>query len=434
MDTAKPAIRGHIGRRLQDELLLDILDHAPDGIAIMEAVAAERHKYTFLYVNEAFEALYQCSKADTVGTDVVEFMLKGASPSDIENTCAVLGECRPFAHSRLYTRVDGSRVWLEVNFRPIAMERQPLRWIFVVRDVTAKKLLQDRASQLAIAVEEGNDLVAISVADEKNDAWRFAYVNEAFIRTTGYRPEEILGKTFSSFVFPGTPGRDFAEIRSKLFSGEPVRDEVRFVLKGGRIGTFVVNSKPIADPATGRFASIVTIFRDVTEERVHQAQLLYEAEHDALTGLHNRRFFERMLSDSVAIETPSEPQHALIFIDLDGFKDVNDRLGHQAGDEVLQAAAAAFTRCVTGSDVLVRWGGDEFAVILFHCHVSSAERMARHMLEELRRAPGRHRVTASAGIAPVLPGEPVSASVKRADLAAYEAKRAGGDRAAVMPA
>lgn len=431
MDTAKPALRGDAGRRLQDELLIDILDHAPDAIAIMEVVSAARHQYTFLYVNEAFEALYLCSKPEVVGADVVQFMSRGALAKDVEKTCAMLAEGKPFANTRLDARSGGRSIWLEVNFRPFIMEHQPLRWIFVVRDITAKKLLQDRATQLSIAVEEGNDLVAISVADETINAWRFTYVNEAFTRTTGYRPEEILGRTFASMMPLGRSPEDFAQIRGRLFLGEPVRDEVRFVHKNGRIGTFAVSSKPIADPVTGKFGSIVTIFRDVTEERAHEAQLQYEAEHDPLTGLHNRRYFERMLNDSIAMQRPEKPQHALVFLDLDRFKEVNDRLGHEAGDEVLKAAAAAFRRCIAGNDVLVRWGGDEFAAVLFHCHIASAQRTAQCMLEELLKTPAGYRVTASVGVAPVLPGEPAAESIKRVDGAAYSAKSGGGNRVVV---
>ncbi|HET7813687.1 MAG TPA: diguanylate cyclase, partial [Candidatus Baltobacteraceae bacterium] len=287
------------------------------------------------------------------------------------------------------------------------------------------------AMQLSIAVEEGNDLVAISVADEQQGAWIFAYVNEAFTRATGYRPEEIVGRTFSSIVPPGVATEHFTAIRSKLFAGQPVRDEVRFMHRNGRIGTFVCDVKPIPDPITGRFTSIVTVFRDITEQRLREARLLFEAEHDVVTGLHNRRYFERMLTDSIAMEQPATPQHALIFMDLDGFKQINDRLGHDTGDEVLRAAAAAFERCVVGNDVLVRWGGDEFAALLFHCHLSSAVRVAESMLAAFERDPARRWVTASIGVVPVLPGEKPSASIRRADAATYDAKKAGGNRVAV---
>ena len=428
METVRPTRRGETGRRLQDELLVDILDHAPDAVSVTEVSSAARGKYTFLYVNRAFEELYLAKKEEVVGSDVVEFMSERALQRDLDKTLALMGEGRAFTNTRPYTRADGNTVWLEVNFRPIVMANQPVRWIFIARDVTTKKMLQDRATQLSIAVEEGNDMVSIGVADEAAGAFRFVYVNEAFTRTTGYTPEEIIGRTFMSMMPPGTPSEHFAQIRTKLFAGEPVRDEIQFQKKNGGIGIFIVNSKPLADPITGKYSSIVNIYRDVTEERLHEAQLLYEAEHDPLTGLHNRRYFERMLADSVAMQPPSGPQHALIFLDLDGFKEVNDRLGHEAGDEVLKIAARAFRHCVVGNDVLVRWGGDEFAVLLFHCTLESAKRVARCMLEEFERRPGRQWVTLSAGVAPVSPGEPPSESVKRADRAAYAAKAQGGGR------
>ncbi|HET7814298.1 MAG TPA: diguanylate cyclase [Candidatus Baltobacteraceae bacterium] len=431
MEAYKTPLRGEAGRRLQDELLIDILNHAPDAVAIMDVVSARLNKYVFLYVNSAFESLYLCARADVVGRDVNEFMASRSLAKDAEKTDAMLSEGAPFMMTRAYPRSDGSTLWLEVHFRPIAMENQPLRWIFSARDITSKKLLQDRAMQLSIAVEEGNDLVAISVADHEEGAWVFEYVNEAFTRATGYRPEEIVGETFASIVPPGVATERFTAIRSKLFAGQPVRDEVRFMHKNGRIGTFVCDVKPIADPITGQFTSIVTVFRDITEQRLREARLQFEAEHDVVTGLHNRRYFERMLTDSIAMEQPAAPQHSLIFMDLDGFKQVNDRLGHDTGDEVLRAAAAAFERCVGGNDVLVRWGGDEFAALLFHCHVSSAVRVAESMQAEFQHDPARRWVTASIGVVPVLPGEKPSASIRRADAATYDAKKAGGNRVAV---
>lgn len=431
METYKAPLRGEAGRRLQDELLVDILNHAPDAVAIMDVVSTHSNGYAFLYVNAAFEALYQCKNTDVVGLDVNEFMAGRSYPKDVETTNALLSEGAPFMLTRPYPRSDGTTLWLEVHFRPISMDRQPLRWIFSARDITSKKLLQDRAMQLGIAVEEGNDLVAISIANDEEGSWAFAYVNEAFTRATGYRSEEVVGRTFASLVPPGIATEHFTAIRTKLFEGQPVRDEVRFMHKNGRIGTFVCDVKPIADPLTGRYTSIVTIFRDITEQRLREARLQFEAEHDVVTGLHNRRYFERMLTDSIAMEQPAAPQHALIFLDLDGFKQINDLLGHEAGDEVLRAAASAFERCVGGNDVLVRWGGDEFAALLFHCHISSAQRVAESMQAALHRNPARLGVTASIGVAPALPGEKPSVSIRRADAATYDAKKAGGDRVAV---
>lgn len=434
MDAAKTAVRGEVGRRLQDQLLVDILNHAPDAIGIVEVVSAAPFKMIFLYVNDAFETVYLAKKEEAVGADVETFMSKRSLPRDTEKTLAMLAAGEPFGNTRPYMHGDGTTMWLEVNFRPIVMSDQPVRWIFIARDITAKKMLQDRAAQLSIAVEEGSDLVTVAVADESAQTYRLVYVNEAFTRTTGYLPEEILGGSFLKIVPPGTPTERYTEIRAKLLAGQPVRDEVQFVHKNGTTGTFVINSKPIADPITGKYTSLVTIYRDVTEERLHEAQLQYEAEHDTLTGLHNRRYFERMLGDSIALRQTHEPQHALIFLDLDGFKEVNDRLGHEAGDEVLKAAASAFRHCVGGSDVLVRWGGDEFAALLFHCHIESAERLAQSMLEELRLSPDRRWVTASIGVTPVLPGELARESIRRADRAVYAAKNQGGDRVAVLNA
>ena len=151
---------------------------------------------------------------------------------------------------------------------------------------------------------------------------------------------------------------------------------------------------------------------------------------DPLTGLRNRRAFEEGLTIAYEQAHP----FSVVFIDLDGFKGVNDRLGHEAGDKALQHAAGAFLRAVRAVDTAARLGGDEFALLLPSADAASAERIAGRALEELRTVTHDHPewkgLSASFGLATRQQASSAAALLERADKAMYRAKRAGGDRIA----
>ena len=284
--------------------------------------------------------------------------------------------------------------------------------------------------QLSTAFEQGFDPVAISTPSEGK--WPFAYVNEAFTRVTGYLPTDVVGQTWDSLVADPRDRVRLVDIRSALFSGQQVRTELSFRTKDGRAGIFDVQIQPIRDVVTEEATSIVAMFRDVTAIRQREQALIFEAEHDTLTALYNRRYCERILATAISM-TRERPSHALIFADLDGFKDVNDRLGHEAGDQVLLGTARAFQSVLFQTDVLARWGGDEFTALLFHCTFENAVKTANEMARALAQSPDRAGTTVSIGVVEVRAGESVADLVRRADRACYLAKAAGRDQVYAAP-
>lgn len=177
--------------------------------------------------------------------------------------------------------------------------------------------------------------------------------------------------------------------------------------------------------------SAVVIIEDVTERRQHEAAMLYLARHDALTGVLNRRGLgielERILSHAAITEDDSP---ALLYLDLDGFKQVNDTFGHGSGDEVLRDVAMRLQRSVRDDELVARLGGDEFAIVIRHAKRTSAAALAQRIVDELERAfhlvNGKTAITgASIGVAFAAPGEPADVLIARADKALYEAKQAG---------
>jgi diguanylate cyclase (GGDEF)-like protein len=187
---------------------------------------------------------------------------------------------------------------------------------------------------------------------------------------------------------------------------------------------------PIHD-RQGRATGAVIVFRDVSAVRAMAQQITHAAEHDFLTGLPNRMLLNDRVGQAIALALRHRNKVALLFLDLDGFKHVNDSLGHPIGDKLLQSIAKRLVDCVRGSDTVSRQGGDEFVVLLSEVqHVEDAAITARRMLEAVAEAHfiDQHdlHVTTSIGVS-VYPEDGVDAEtlIKNADTAMYQAKETG---------
>jgi diguanylate cyclase (GGDEF)-like protein len=190
--------------------------------------------------------------------------------------------------------------------------------------------------------------------------------------------------------------------------------------------------------AQARVIGSVIVLRDVTERRKHAAQLSYKATHDELTGILNRGEFERRLSTLLDRNVSSYSEHAVLCLDLDQFKIINDTCGHAAGDDLLRSISATLVQGLRSADILGRLGGDEFGIVLTHCASAQAQRIA----EEIRRtiaelgfvwANRTFSTGVSVGLVTPTPGMHTLKDVmKAADLACYMAKESGKNRVQVF--
>jgi diguanylate cyclase (GGDEF)-like protein/PAS domain S-box-containing protein len=193
------------------------------------------------------------------------------------------------------------------------------------------------------------------------------------------------------------------------------------------------SASPIRD-VDGQMIGVVVVLRDESEQRRVGDRLAFEANHDALTGLPNRRAFEAQLARLSRSHAVPPVGHALLLMDLDHFKAVNDRAGHAAGDALLQAIGPAVAPLLRGCDMFARIGGDEFAILLADCSLSMAEAVAGALRSALRRLSTLprscwHGVDASIGVCPFSSNEGAPADLLRAaDRACYAAKAAGRGR------
>ena len=264
------------------------------------------------------------------------------------------------------------------------------------------------------------------------------YLNPVAETLTGWTLTEAMGQQLTE-VFPIVSEETRVSVESPvtrcLREGVIVglANHTMLITRDGREIAIEDSAAPIRD-RSGEITGVVMVFHDVTQSREMAQKLSWQASHDALTGLVNRREFEHRLQNALAASHAEGQQHALLYIDLDQFKIVNDTCGHVAGDELLRQLSLLLHRQMRASDTLARLGGDEFGVLLEHCPLDQAQRIA----ESLRTATRDFRlvwenktfeVSASMGIVAINRESGTLPQVlSAADMACYVAKERGRNR------
>jgi diguanylate cyclase (GGDEF)-like protein/PAS domain S-box-containing protein len=290
-----------------------------------------------------------------------------------------------------------------------------------VRQLTERQG-QDR---LAAMVEHSSDVVMLV-----NDSGQINYASAGLLSTLGHRSTDWIGRPLIDLV--ANDDRDASAVELQrvvgLGSGGTVKFEVSLVRVDGqprRMEATIANLLG-GDAVDG----VVATFRDVTEQRNLERQLSHRAFHDELTGLANRALFLDRMDTALKVARPDNDALVVLFIDLDDFKAVNDALGHGVGDQLLRAIADRIRRVSATADTPARLGGDEFAILLedrggADRAIDVAESLLQLLREPVLLAGQELAVLASVGVAVATPGMTTSGLLRDADIAMYEAKRAG---------
>jgi Amt family ammonium transporter len=263
--------------------------------------------------------------------------------------------------------------------------------------------------------------------------YRVLYINAAFTRIFGYAAEELLGGNLLDFIVPQTRRKESALVNKDVDRfGFLSFDTVRKNKDGGLVDV-ALEAGPLM--VNGNKAGYLLSYRDVGEQKRLEARLQHDALHDALTGLPNRALFLDRLSQAFTRRSRGREQNCgVLFLDLDRFKEINDTLGHAAGDALLVAVAERLRGALRPQDTAARLGGDEFAILVENIlSVSGIEIVATRVLEAMERefevCGHTIHVGASIGVAIAGPDHAVPESLIRdADFAMYRAKQDGGRR------
>ena len=412
-----------------------LLESAPDAMVIVDW-----HGHIQL-INVQAERMFGWSRDELVGQNISELIPDRFRGRHREHVAGYIGDAVPRemgTNLELYgRRKDGSEFPVEISLSPLETDRG-LLISSAIRDITSRKrseeALREAEERFRTAFEEAPVGIALARLDG-----RFLRVNRALCEILGYDHDQLQATAFESITHPDDLARD-REARDLLVRGESsrYRAERTYIHSEGH-PVPVDLSVAVVRSADGEPEYFLAQLHDITERKRFEGQLQYLADHDALTGMFNRRRFEQELQRELARAARYGSGGAVLTIDLDHFKYVNDTLGHSVGDDLIRRVSAIFKTKVRGTDIIARLGGDEFAVILPEADENEALLVAENLLVAVRdearleTAGGQsRRVTCSIGVASFGSARMTAEEILvEADIAMYDGKEAGRDRAVV---
>lgn len=337
-----------------------------------------------------------------------------------------IAECRPYTvQIRNYDKA-GNGYWAEIKAQPVVNEQGKLvRYISVETDISPRKRAQDRLQLLSKVFYYSNEGIVVTDPNATIIA-----VNESFCRLTGYSRHEAMGQNPRILK----SGREDAAFYAAMWETIAVQGhwhgEIWDRRKDGSVYPKLLMIFAVKK-AGGEISNYVGSFTDITEQKLTEDKIMHLAHHDPLTGLPNRFTVLDRLDNAISHGRRNNSAVAVIFIDLDRFKEINDTFGHDVGDDLLIQVAGRLQGQVRESDTVARLGGDEFVIVLPEI---SGPNSATHVAEKILRvigAPfisGEHTLhtTPSIGIA-IFPndGDDLQTVMKNADAAMYRAKTSG---------
>ena len=399
-----------------------LAEHAGDVVTRTD----EHAIYT--YVSPSSLRVYGRPPEEMVGRSVLEFMHPDDHDVQQRTRDALRDGTAEQTAERRMRRADGGWVWVESRLQ--ALRDGEGRFAGV--QTSSRDISDRRAADTARALADEQFRTAFENAPigmalvGTDGSW--LRINEAMCSILGYSPEELLARTFQDITHPDDLDADVALVEGVLAGIQPgYRLEKRYLRPDGSIVWASLSVSLVRD-ASGEPLHFVSQVEDITERKRLEAELTRLATHDDLTGLHNRRHFERELARELKLTRRHGGTAAVLLLDLDDFKAINDTHGHAGGDALLRHVAEVLRGRLRETDVIARFGGDEFAILLRHTPVESAERVAVLLREELDRRPafiGGATITvrASVGVAAVDAALEAGETLHHADQEMYRDKR-----------
>jgi diguanylate cyclase (GGDEF)-like protein/PAS domain S-box-containing protein len=405
--------------REQDQALVSsantleaILAHVADGIITVDAAG------TIITFNHAAARIFGYRAEEAIGRPFA--LLLPPAREAVEGP----GPVAIGARESVGLRKDGIAFPMDLSVSEMILDERRLR-IAVVRDITDRVRAQELASRMGRILDNSSNEIYVFGADDL----RFTQANTGALRNLGYTMDELRALTPLDLK-PEFDREQFMRVLATLSheGQEQITFETTHRRKDGSSYPVEVRlqlSRTETPPV------YVAIIQDISERRRAQERLNYLAHFDALTGLPNRVMFNERLLQTMRDADIKERLVALMFLDLDRFQTINDTLGHEAGDELLKAAARRLTGCLRRGDTVARLGGDEFTVVLADVgHVDDVAWVANKILEAFARpfhvADSELFVTVSIGIT-LYPFDDhgIDGLLKNADMAMYKAKEQG---------
>jgi diguanylate cyclase (GGDEF)-like protein/PAS domain S-box-containing protein len=381
---------------------------------------------TCRFANRGYAEMFGCTELSIIGLTVPQVIGEEAAQTIQPQVDRVLQERRRAAYERMLPGPDGRRRWIEVDLIPdVGADANPVGAFVLIADITrhreAEAALRESEERLAKFMNASAEGIVFHKGGFITDA------NPPLLALVGRTLPDIVGRSTLEYVAP----EERARVTAVIQAGAEIRyDSVLLHQDGRRIPVeFIVRTVNHQGEKLR-----MTIVRDMRDRAEAQARIRHLAHHDPLTGLPNRLAFIERVEDLLQQARGGNDALALLFIDLDHFKRINDSLGHPVGDMLLQTVARRITGALRAGDLVARFGGDEFVLLLAgHTPPEAAQDVAGKLLAAisapLRMEAASISVTPSIGVA-MFPGDGHTSSelIKNADTAMYQAKSSGRAR------
>jgi diguanylate cyclase (GGDEF)-like protein/PAS domain S-box-containing protein len=426
---ARDALRG------SEERFRAMSDASPLGIFVADGEGA------CIYTNAAYHKISGLTLEQTLGTN-------WSTAIHPEDRSRVLDEWRaaamgqePFQTEYRFLQQDGSVVWTRVSSAPMLDGAKPAGRVKTVEDITGRKaaeLVLRTAEDALFAEKERAQVTLNSIGDAvltTDLLGNVTYLNRMAESMTGWSREDAMGRPLDEIfrIIDGATRQAVANPAQRALRENRAvglaTDSV-LIRRSGLESAIEDSAAPIHN-RDGQAVGAVIVFHDVSEARAMATKMTHLAQHDALTGLPNRALLEERLYQAIGLAQRHHKQVALLFLDLDHFKHVNDSLGHAIGDQLLQLVTDLLKTCVRATDTVCRQGGDEFVILLAEIEqpqdaANVAEKLLAAFAVPQRVAGHELHVTLSIGIS-VYPddGINVDTAMQNADAAMYHAKASG---------
>jgi diguanylate cyclase (GGDEF)-like protein/PAS domain S-box-containing protein len=350
---------------------------------------------------------------------------------DMEQVNRLLaGEIETYSLEKRYLHKNGHVIWsnLTVSLRRDEKGR-PVHFIALMEDITQRKAAENELLHQKQLTESIIDSLPVNIYLKNNDG-RYLLFNKEAARTAGVSKEEAIGKTDFDIFPEETAKIILQDDRQSLLEGSGAMREVPIVSQDGQ--RTMLSSKRIIDIGNGS-PKLLGFSFDITERKRTEQRAHFLATHDPLTGLPNRNLLQDRLEHAIELAHRSRQMVAILFMDLDRFKLINDSLGHKAGDELLKIMAGRLRQAIREGDTVARLGGDEFVVLLEEVKSEDevalvAEKILALLLEPVHLNNQEVAISTSIGIS-IYPRDHQAAEtlLKDADIAMYHAKSDGGN-------
>lgn len=403
----------------QKAFFKQLFDASPEGIVLLD------QNDTILQANRAWLAMFGYREEEVAGQVINELIV----PADLRAEGSDLST-RVLSHEGVQAesvrcRKDGTRLDVSILGAPVDIGRDQVAVYGIYRDITDRRRMEEAHRLAAAALESTAEGVMIL---DRNRC--VVSVNKAFTRITGFERAEVEGRPMPFHSVRNDKDIADTKIWRALENGGHWEGEVWNRRKSGEVYPELLSLSTVADEQ-GEISHYVCVFNDISQNKAYEQRLEYLAHHDPLTGLPNRSLFQEECRQAIARARRRSTCVGLLFLDLDHFKMVNDSLGHPAGDRFLDLVAERLRGLVRESDVVARFGGDEFAIMVDGVRdpedlTGIAAKILTGMAEPIWVDGHELASTCSIGIT-CFPqdGDDVSTLLRNADTAMYRAKETG---------